>query len=131
MIRVIVSGAAGSMGSLVCEAVRQASDLELVAEYDPVADASREPADLPDADVVVEFTNPDVVLDNVAAWHARGWHSVVGTSGFTDERIAHVEELVGDGPPNCLIVPNFSIGAVLSMRFGREAAPYFAAAEVI
>lgn len=86
---------------------------------------------LPEADVVVEFTSPDVALDNLRRWHQRGLHAVVGTSGFTPERIAEVESFFGAGPPNCLIVPNFSIGAVLSMRFAAEAAPYFRAAEII
>ena len=131
MTRVVVSGAAGSMGTLVADAVAAASDLVLAAGYDPVGGEITDPAALPEADVVVEFTRPDVVMDNLAAWHQRGWHAVVGTSGFTEERIAQVRERFGAGPPNCLIVPNFSIGAVLAMRFAAEAARHFAAAEVI
>lgn len=131
MIRVIVSGAAGQMGSLVSGAVDDASDLDLVAGFDPGGGAVTDADALPDADVVVEFTNPDVVLDNLARWHARGFHAVVGTSGFTGERIEAVRALFGSGPPNCLIVPNFSIGAVLAMRFAADAASHFAAAEVI
>lgn len=131
MIRVTVSGAAGRMGSLVASSIDEQPDLELVARYDPAIDATQDAAGLPEADVVVEFTNPDVVLSNLEQWKNRGWHAVVGTSGFTEERIAATTELFGSGPPNCLIVPNFSIGAVLSMRFAREAAAHFAAAEVI
>lgn len=131
MIRVVVSGAAGRMGTLVAEAVDAESDLELVARYDPAGSDVTHPDGLPEADVVVEFTRPDVVMENLAIWHRRGWHAVVGTSGFTEERIADVRERFGSGPPNCLIVPNFSIGAVLAMRFAAEAAPHFAAAEVI
>jgi 4-hydroxy-tetrahydrodipicolinate reductase len=133
MTRVIVSGAAGRMGSMVCAAIPGQEDLELVGRFDPAdaAGSPADPADLPDADVVVEFTNPDVVIANLARWQERGWHAVVGTSGFTDERVAQVRSIFGDGPPNCLIVPNFSIGAVLAMRFAAEAAPHFPAAEVI
>jgi 4-hydroxy-tetrahydrodipicolinate reductase len=131
MIRVIVSGAAGNMGAMVCAAVEAEGDLELVGRYDPAGGLVDDPADLPDADVVVEFTNPDVVLANLAQWRERDWHAVVGTSGFTVDRIAEVETLYGTGPANCLIVPNFSIGAVLAMRFAAEAAPHFAAAEII
>lgn len=133
MTRVIVSGAGGRMGTAVCAAVEQQDDLELVGRFDPAATAGAvvDPADLPDADVVVEFTNPDVVMANLRRWRERGWHVVVGTSGFTDERIAEAGEIFGDGPTNCLIVPNFSIGAVLAMRFSAEAAVYFPAAEII
>jgi 4-hydroxy-tetrahydrodipicolinate reductase len=119
------------MGALVAEAVAAEPDLELVARYDPAGGEFTDPASLPEADVVVEFTNPSVVMENLELWHERGWHAVVGTSGFTDDRIAAVRERFGDGPPNCLIVPNFSIGAVLAMRFAAEAAPHFPAAEVI
>lgn len=119
------------MGSLISDVVDAESDMELVARYDPGGGAASDPEALPDADVVVEFTHPDVVLDNLALWQGRGWHAVVGTSGFTDERIDRVRDLFGSGPPNCLIAPNFSIGAVLAMRFAAEAAAFFPAAEVI
>ncbi|RZV46015.1 MAG: 4-hydroxy-tetrahydrodipicolinate reductase [Acidimicrobiia bacterium] len=131
MTRVIVSGAAGSMGSMVCAALEAEGDLELVGRYDPAGGLIADPADLPEADVVVEFTNPDVVMANLGQWRERGWHAVVGTSGFTTDRITEVEALFGAGPPNCLIVPNFSLGAVLAMRFAAEAAPHFSAAEII
>jgi len=133
MTRVIVSGAAGRMGKMVCAAVAEHDDLELVAAYDPALEGAvyQDPADLPEADVVVEFTNPDVVMDNLAQWRDRGNHVVVGTSGFSDDRIGAVGKLFGGGPPNCLIVPNFSIGAVLAMRFAAEAASHFPAAEII
>ncbi len=131
MTRVVVSGAAGRMGTIVCAALEEHPDYELVGRYDPVAGEGGDAGDLPEADVVVEFTRPDVVLANLERWQARGWHAVVGTSGFTEERIAQVRVMFGPGPPNCLIVPNFSIGAVLAMRFAGEAAAYFSAAEVI
>lgn len=131
MTRVIVSGAAGSMGSMVCAALEAEGDLELIGRYDPAGGLTADPSDLPETDVVVEFTNPDVVMANLGRWRERGWHAVVGTSGFTADRIADVEALYGSGPPNCLLVPNFSIGAVLAMRFAAEAAPHFAAAEII
>lgn len=131
MIRVIVSGAAGRMGSLVCEVIDGQPDLELAAGYDSGSSEPDRIDALPDADVVVDFTTPDAVMANLEQYLARGWHAVVGTSGFTDDRVSTVKALFGDGPPNCLIVPNFSIGAVLSMRFARQASPHFAAAEVI
>lgn len=139
MTTVGVSGAAGRMGRLVAAAVRAADDLELVACYDPAGGGdeiegvpcSAAPDAVAGADVVVEFTRPDVVLDNLALWHAAGSHAIVGTSGFDAAKIAHVETMWPEGPPNCLIVPNFSIGAVVMMRIAEIAAPHFPAAEVI
>ncbi len=139
MIRVAVSGAGGRMGRLVAEAVAAAADLELAGLFDPGAPgtdvaglAIGDDADvLGGADAVVEFTTPDVVMGNLAVWLRLGLHAVVGTSGFDAARVAELRALWGDGPPNCLVAPNFSIGAVLAMHFAEAAAPHFAAAEVV
>ncbi len=139
MTAVGVSGAGGQMGRLVAAAVAEAADLELVALYDPHAAgetvAGREIAATPEvmagAAVVVEFTRPDVVMDNLGVWRRLGCHAVVGTSGFDVTRLAAVEELWGEGPSRCLVVPNFSIGAAVMMRLAELAAPHFAAAEII
>lgn len=139
MIDVGVSGAAGRMGRLVADAVHDAADMRLVGLYSPghagetVAGVpcSDEPASLATADVVVEVTRPDVVMENLARWRSHGSHVVVGTSGFDDERLARLRRSWGDGPPNCLVVPNFSIGAVLMMRFAAEAARYFEGSEIV
>ncbi len=134
-MKVAVSGAAGRMGALVVETIREAPDLELGGVFDPSAaegtGISTDPEVVRGADVVVEFTVPEVVMTNLDRWRAVGMHAVVGTSGFTEGRIAEVRRAWGSGPPNCLIAPNFSIGAVLMMRFAELAAPHFAAAEVI
>ena len=134
-MKVAVSGAAGRMGALVVEAIREAPDLELGGVFDPSATegtgVSTDPEVVRGADVVVEFTVPEVVMTNLDRWRAMGVHAVIGTSGFTEDRIAEVQSSWGSGPPNCLIAPNFSIGAVLMMRFAELAAPHFAAAEVI
>ena len=137
-IRVGVAGALGRMGSLIAETVAGAPDMELVAGFDrfegevagrPVG---MDAACLADAEVVVDFTNPEVVMDNLSRYREMGCHAVVGTSGFTAERIVAVRSLwEGDDTINCLIVPNFSIGAVLMMRFARTAAGFFTASEVI
>ncbi len=139
MTRVAVSGAAGRMGRLVAEAVAAAPDLELAALYDPggagesVAglEVAADPEVVAGADVVVEFTHPSVVLENLDRWRRAGLHAVVGTSGFDAARLAEVRAAWGDGPPNCLVAPNFAIGAVVLMRFAELAAPHFAAAEVL
>lgn len=140
MIRVGVSGANGRMGRLVAASVNLATDLELGGLFDPKAGSGRQlaglnisedAAALAGCDVVVEFTTPDVVMGNLVRWRSEGSHAVVGTSGFSAERLSEVAELWGDGPPNCLVAPNFSIGAVLMMRFAELAAPHFAAAEIV
>jgi len=139
MIAVGVSGAAGRMGRLVAATVADQPDLELHAAYDPHHAGESitgvviggEPAVLDGSDVIVEFTEPGVVMENIAHWRALGAHAVVGTSGFDAARLAAVRELWPSAPPNCLIVPNFSIGAVAMMRLAELVAPHFAAAEIV
>lgn len=139
MTRVAVSGAGGRMGRLIMETVAGADDLELVAGFDPnhpgesvagVVVAS-DPIVVGEAEVVVEFTTPSVVMGNLATWRELGVHAVVGTSGFDSARLEALREQWGSGPPNCLVVPNFSIGAVLMMRFAEMAAPHFSASEIV
>jgi len=139
MTAVAVCGAGGRMGRLVAGTVADADDLTLSALYDPHhggatvhgLEISTDRSVVGDADVVVEFTTPDVVMDNLRAWREMGVHAVVGTSGFDESRLAALREQWGSGPPNCLVVPNFSIGAVLMMRFAEMASPHFAASEII
>lgn len=134
-LRVGVLGARGRMGQQVCKAIDAAPDLDLVAMVDAgdwlfsVADAG--------AQVLVDFTHPDVVLDNVRFAIDQGIHAVVGTTGFTDERLETVRTWLAEAPPSdagpigVLIAPNFGIGAVLSMKFAQLAARYYPSAEVI
>src|SRR5690348_7210730 len=129
-IRVGVLGARGRMGQQVCKAVDDAGDLELVAMVDAgdwlfsVADA--------DSQVLVDFTHPDVVMDNIRFAIDQGIHAVVGTTGFTPERLDTVRGWLADTPGlGVLIAPNFGIGAVLSMKFAQLAARYYPSAEVI
>jgi 4-hydroxy-tetrahydrodipicolinate reductase len=134
-----VSGAAGRMGRLVVEALVQADDLEVGGLYDPFGagleiagtTVSDDPAVIDGVDVVVEFTRPDVVIGNLALWQSSGAHAVVGTSGFDAARIEIVRAMWKGGPPNCLVVSNFSIGAVLMMRLSELAAQHFESAEVV
>lgn len=138
MTKVAVSGAGGRMGALVAATVAAEPDLDLVAAYDPVTggtaggiEISSDPASVGAAEVVVEFTTPDVVLGNLERWRALGVHTVVGTSGFDARRIDAARTAWGSGPPNCLIVPNFSVGAVLMMTFAEMAAKHYPAAEIV
>ncbi len=128
MTRVGVLGAKGQMGAEVCRAVDGADDLELVGAVD--AGEDREP--LRAADVVVDFTTPDAVLDNVQWCIEAGLHVVVGTTGFDDEKLGTVRGWLGDPPRSgVLIAPNFGIGAVLLMKFAQEAARFFPSVEVV
>jgi 4-hydroxy-tetrahydrodipicolinate reductase len=128
MIRVGVLGARGRMGDEVCRAVEAADDLSLVAALD--VDDAREP--LRGADVIVDFTSPDAVMDNLQWCIAAGLHCVVGTTGFDDDRIAQVSALLTEAPTvGVLIAPNFGIAAVLMMRFAATAAPHFDSVEIV
>jgi len=132
VIRVGVLGARGRMGSVVCQAVRSAADLELVAEV-----GSGDPLDaLAGCDVAVDFTKPAAVLDNLRWCVAHGTDLVIGTSGFDETRLAEAHDIIASGRagatgPRVLVVPNFSVGAVLMMRFAEQAARFFESAEVI
>ena len=126
MTRVAVLGAKGRMGAASVEALTKAG-LDVVAEID--VDDSIEDVVLADAEVALDFTQPAVALDNVTWCIKHGIHVVVGTSGFDDTKIAEVRAL--DPKTGVLIVPNFSIGAVLMMQFAATAAPYFESVEVI
>lgn len=138
MIRVAISGAAGRMGRMAAAAVAAAGDMELSAAYDP-GHAGEQVAGLTctadvaavDCDVVVDWTNPGAVLANLDAFAERGFHAVVGTSGFTEDRLAELAELWASASGNCIVVPNFSIGAVLMMRLSELAAPHFSGVEIV
>jgi 4-hydroxy-tetrahydrodipicolinate reductase len=128
--RVGVLGARGRMGQLVCKAVDAAPDLDLVAMVDAgdwlfsVADAG--------AQVLVDFTHPAVVMDNIRFAVDQGIHAVVGTTGVTDERLDTIRTWLQDVPGlGILVAPNFGIGAVLSMKFAQLASRFYESAEVI
>ena len=127
-MRVAVLGAKGRMGAEVAKAVTQAEDLELAWGRD----AGESLADLPAADVVVDFTVPSTVMDNIAWALDNDLHMVIGTSGFTPDRVEKVRELLAAKPAlGIVIAPNFSIGAVLMSVFAAKAARFFESAEII
>lgn len=150
--RVAVVGAAGQMGREVCRTVLARSDLELVA----AVDTGRDGADLGEligtaaggltvgarcdglaaaaAEVVVDFTRVEAARNTLEFCADHGIHGVVGTTGFTPEDLDHLATRFAGpaaGAPNCVIAPNFAIGAVLMMRFAELAAPWFDGAEII
>ncbi|WP_062460462.1 4-hydroxy-tetrahydrodipicolinate reductase [Demequina soli] len=130
MINVAVLGASGRMGSHVVDAVGGAPDLALVASLDHGDDLAE--AGRVGAHVAVDFTVPSATEANVHALIDAGIHAVVGTTGWTAESLARVEEHLRERPEvGVLIAPNFSLGAVLAMRFSAAAARYFESVEIV
>lgn len=129
-INVGVLGAHGRVGQAVVEGVKAADDLELVAGLD--RDDELQMLIDKHAEVIVDFTTPDAVMDNLEFCISHGIHCVVGTSGFDDERLAQVEKWCAqDGAGNVLIAPNFAISAVVMMALANQAAQHFETAEVV
>ena len=130
MIKVGVLGARGRMGSEVVKAVTDAADMQLVASLD--AGDSLDALVTTGAQVVVDFTTPDVVMANLEFLISHNIHAVVGTTGFSEDRIATLEKQLAAHPQaSVLIAPNFAIGAILMMQFAEKAAQYFESAEII
>jgi 4-hydroxy-tetrahydrodipicolinate reductase len=128
------------MGSTVCDAVAGDPDLELVAAIDPKASGTVHGIDIAptiealfdtDAEVAVDFTDAAGARENLRWLAEQGIHAVVGTTGMTPEDLDEIGDWFGDGRANCILAPNFAIGAVLMMKFAAEAARWFETAEII
>jgi 4-hydroxy-tetrahydrodipicolinate reductase len=124
MINVAVSGAAGRMGSTVCDAVEGADDMALVGRADPLLQTALADV-LADADVVVDFSTPDTALQNARHCIEAGVHCVMGTTG------ADFSELEGVGTGNLFVAPNFAIGAVLMMQLSQKVAEHMPECEIV
>lgn len=129
LIKVAVLGAKGRMGSEVVKAISSALDLELVASIDQNEDFNI--VKNSGAQVAVDFTTPDVVMKNIELLVEAGIHPVVGTTGFDEERIKQVQQLTAKHGVSARLVPNFSIGAILMMRFAKQATKFYNSAEII
>ncbi|MPZ71504.1 MAG: 4-hydroxy-tetrahydrodipicolinate reductase [Actinobacteria bacterium] len=129
MTRVLISGMGGRLATSIVAAIESTDDLSVSGGYNPHDPELSDPS-VP-ADVVLEVTRPDVVIDNLTRWHSRGLPCVVGTSGFSSDRVEEVRGFWGEDDPGCLIVPNFSVGAVLMMQFAESAAPWFGDVEIV
>ena len=130
MTKVAVLGARGKLGSAVCEAVESADDLELVArigrddELSAITDAG--------AEVAVDVTTLEAVMGNAEFCLSHGVHTVIGTSGFGPDRVEQLETWLATNPGvGAMVVPNFSVGAVLMMRFAELAAAHFPSVEIV
>lgn len=149
-LRVVIAGAAGNMGSQAVRAVSEADDMQLVAAVDPGAvdeDAGERAGigrigvpivgdletvfDVANPTVLVDFTRPDTVKQNVRFAVERGLHAVVGTTGLSEADWSEIDQLARDKNVGVLHAPNFALGAILMMRFAREAARFFPQAEII
>jgi 4-hydroxy-tetrahydrodipicolinate reductase len=138
MINVAVSGAMGRLGSAIAGGVAAAEDMQLTGLYAPGHDgeslagvsATGNP-DSVSAQVIVECAHHDVVMENLRKWHGKGFPAVVGTSGFSEERLAELRSFWGPSDQGCMVVPNFSIGAVLMMRFAELASTHFESVEIV
>lgn len=138
-IKVGVIGAAGRMGSAVCEAVGSDSETTLFAAIDEhgvgeeISNSgiliSNEFSDLEGADVAVDFTVASSSRNNLRRVASMGIHAVVGTTGLTESDYRELRDSFTDS--NCLIAANFAISAVLMMRFSEIAAPFFENVEII
>ncbi|HZP89475.1 MAG TPA: 4-hydroxy-tetrahydrodipicolinate reductase [Actinomycetota bacterium] len=151
MIRVGVVGAAGRMGQIVCRAVAEASDLRLSAAIDrshvgesigPLIGHPQLSVPITDeldrllearVEVAVDFTHPDVVMDNVRWCVEHAINLVVGTTGITGEDLGEIRAMLGEegGESHVIVAPNFALGAVLMQRFAAIAARFFPAVEII
>jgi len=142
MVKVLVNGALGRMGSEVVRTLLKEKDMELVGAVDihgagktvegHVVEAELKTAlDKYKPEVVVDFTRPDVVMDNLRIILSSGVNAVVGTTGFTPENLSELDNLSRENKVGILVAPNFAMGAILMMKIACEVAKYFPQVEII
>lgn len=148
--KVLVSGALGRMGMETVKAILQDNDLQLVAAVDIKAKGERvsditglkdevmllendldKALEQAQPHVMVDFTNPQAVFNNVRSALIKGITCVVGTTGLNEVELKQLQKLAADKKVGVAVIPNFAIGAVLMMKFAQEAAEYFADVEII
>lgn len=141
MIDVLVSGAAGRMGSLSAETIAAQDDLRLVALVDPKMGTAIAQAPVfasvgqalaeTESQAALEFSVPSAVFANTKELLEAGVATVVGATGLTDDQVTALSAIAEARDTGLVIVPNFALGAVLLMQFARQAARYYQAAEII
>lgn len=127
---IIIIGAHGKMGTTTCVAVEQSSDFELVAKLGKADDIQKSILQH-QPDIVIDFTNAAAVYENTLFLLSNNIKTVVGASGLTFEQVEQLEKLAQEQQTGCIIAPNFSIGAILMMRFAAQAARFFPEAEIV
>ena len=131
MIKVLVNGALGRMGSEVVKTVLEQEDMELVAAVDAFGADKMIPVKNGNQMAVVDFTRPDVVMASLRTVLSAGVRAVVGTTGFSEADLAELDELAKANNTGILIAPNFALGAILMIKLACEAAKYFPNVEII
>jgi 4-hydroxy-tetrahydrodipicolinate reductase len=129
-IKVLINGARGKMGSETVKAVLKETDLELVGQTDLGNDLAEAIKELK-PEVIVDFTTPATVMKNVKTILENSCHAVVGTTGLTAKDLEEIKKLCAKNEVNCVVAPNFAIGAVLMMKYAAEAVKYLPQAEII
>lgn len=129
-IKVIVNGARGKMGVEAVKTIKAQKDFSLVGELGREDNLQNE-IKKTGADIVIDLTNADSVYKNALAIIQNGARPVIGTSGLIDAQIKELQELATSRALGGIIVPNFSIGAVLMMKFASIAAKYYQEVEII
>lgn len=129
-IRVLVNGAAGRMGQMTVQTIKQDPEFNLVAETH-LGDELKKSILSSKADIVIDFTNATVVFENTKSIIQAGAHPVIGTSGLLPEQIHALQSLCAEKHVGGIIAPNFCIGVLLMMRFAEQAAHYFSECEII
>ena len=130
--KIVVNGACGRMGREVVKTVVNETDDLLVGVCD-----NNNIGDLLETiketkpDVIIDFTTPSVVMENIRIGLRNGVNMIVGTTGITDVDLKSIEKMTEENNVNALIVPNFAVGAILMMRFAAEAAKYLDSVEII
>lgn len=130
MLKIIINGANGKMGRVSKEFLSQQNDIEIVAtltQSDDLINTIQKTS----ANIVVDFTTPEAVFGNAQRIISSGAHPIIGTTGLKDEQINTLQATCAEKKLGGIIAPNFSIGALLMMRFAKEAAHHFQQAEII
>ncbi|MDA8081040.1 MAG: 4-hydroxy-tetrahydrodipicolinate reductase [Actinomycetota bacterium] len=148
-MRIGVFGAGGQMGTTVCKAVAEDPDLELVAAIDPRLSGidlaqvtgingtgleiggSKESLMAAKAQAAVDFTSADVAFDNMIWCAQHNIHGIVGTTGLSATQMEQMERAFAKSKANCIVAPNFAIGAVLMMRFAEMASLFFDTVDIV
>ena len=151
MLKVAIAGARGKMGTEAVHTMMKKDNVELVAALD-YKELGNTLAELPNfptdykipiytniitlieetkPDVLIDLTNPHSVYEHTKIALQHNVRPVVGTTGFTDEQISELQELSKNSGTGCIIAPNFAIGAILMMKFAKEAAKYLPDVEII
>lgn len=130
MTKIIVNGATGKMGQMTVATLEQIPDFKLVAALSS-KDNLKEAIEKHRPDIVVDFTVATVSYENTKTIINANVHPVIGSTGLTKEQLQELQTISREKKLGGIIAPNFSIGAILAMRFAKEAARFYSNVEII